>query len=72
MKEMQDLTQYPSITPELIDRGHARRMGHLENYFALTNRQKLYTNFSMYCEINEACSKDQLVYACLLYTSRCV
>lgn len=71
MKEMQDLTQYPSITPELIDRGHARRMGHLENYFALNSRQKLYTNFSMYCELNEACSKDQLVYAiksiCLKY-----
>lgn len=43
----------PYIADELIERGHARRMGHLENYFALLQRQKLYTNFSIYGELNK-------------------
>lgn len=38
------------IDEDLISRGHARRMGHLENYFALLNRQDMYGNFSTYCE----------------------
>lgn len=42
------------IDPNLIARGHARRMGHLENYFALLQRQKLYTNFTMYYELNKS------------------
>lgn len=38
------------ISEEILERGHARRMGHLENYFALLQRQDLYGNFTTYCE----------------------
>ncbi|EDO19018.1 hypothetical protein Kpol_2002p89 [Vanderwaltozyma polyspora DSM 70294] len=50
----------PFITQELVDRGHARRMGQLENYFALLQRQNLYKNFNVYGEINEPIDKFQL------------
>ncbi|CCK71680.1 alcohol O-acetyltransferase KNAG_0H02650 [Huiozyma naganishii CBS 8797] len=43
-----------SIDPVLIERGHARRMGHLENYFALLQRQDLYSNFSIYGQFNRS------------------
>ncbi|KAM3164658.1 Alcohol O-acetyltransferase 2 [Lachancea thermotolerans] len=47
----------------LKERGHARPLGHLENYFSITQRQKLYANFSMYCELSKPCSPKQLTYA---------
>ncbi|CUS21738.1 LAQU0S03e09626g1_1 [Lachancea quebecensis] len=48
---------------ELKRRGHARPLGHLENYFAITQRQKLYASFSMYCELSKPCSSKQLTHA---------
>lgn len=48
------------VQKELIDRGHARRMGHLENYFALLQRQELYSNFSVYCSFNRSIELNQL------------
>ncbi|CCD24512.1 alcohol O-acetyltransferase NDAI_0D01980 [Naumovozyma dairenensis CBS 421] len=48
------------VSTKLIERGHARRMGHLENYFALLQRQELYTNFQIYGEFNEPVSDSQL------------
>ncbi|CCE63407.1 hypothetical protein TPHA_0E03170 [Tetrapisispora phaffii CBS 4417] len=53
----------PYITEELIERGHARRMGHLQDYFAIIQRQKLYNNFNIYCELNEKVNKVQLSHA---------
>lgn len=58
---MDSLEEYqPHVTQELIDRGHARRMGHLENYFAVLRRQNMYSNFAVYGELNKAVSKRQL------------
>lgn len=58
---MADMTDYePYVTQGLIDRGHARRMGHLENYFAMMQRQKMYTNFSIYTELSEPVSWSQI------------
>lgn len=57
------LPSLESIDPILIERGHARRMGHLENYFALLQRQKLYTNFTMYYELNTPLRIDTLASA---------
>ncbi|CAI5004294.1 CFC_HP_G0004940.mRNA.1.CDS.1 [Saccharomyces cerevisiae] len=59
---MEDIEGYePHITQELIDRGHARRMGHLENYFAVLSRQKMYSNFTVYAELNKGVNKRQLM-----------
>ncbi|CAL9730090.1 alcohol O-acetyltransferase 2 [Monosporozyma unispora] len=44
------LEETNGIDENLFERGHARRMGHLENYFALLQRQDLYGNFASYCE----------------------
>lgn len=56
---------------ELEKRGHARRLGNLENYFALGQRQDLYSNFGMFCELDRACSENELAEAlrgmCLEY-----
>lgn len=49
------------ITEEILERGHARRMGHLENYFALLQRQDLYGNFATYCEYESYVDVKQLV-----------
>ena len=35
-----------------IVNGHKRHLGHLENYFALLQRQELYGNFSIGCKLN--------------------
>lgn len=53
----------PYITQELIDRGHARRIDHLESYFATTHRQKLYRNFNIYGELNKHVTKHHLAVA---------
>ncbi|SCU87636.1 LAME_0D10880g1_1 [Lachancea meyersii CBS 8951] len=57
MNEKLDLLQI------MQERGHARELGHLENYFALCQRQDLYTNFSMYCELTDACTREELASA---------
>ncbi|SCU79450.1 LAFA_0B03180g1_1 [Lachancea sp. 'fantastica'] len=44
----------------LCSQGHARKMGHIENYFALAQRQDLYSNFGLFCEMNKFFSMDQL------------
>ncbi|CCF57820.1 hypothetical protein KAFR_0D01730 [Kazachstania africana CBS 2517] len=51
------------IPQELIDRGHARRMGHLENYFAMLQRQELYSNFAVYLKMNKSVSRNDLKHA---------
>ncbi|SCU82966.1 LAME_0C03510g1_1 [Lachancea meyersii CBS 8951] len=43
--------------------GHARKMGHIENYFAVAQRQDFYSNFGLYCEMNQSFSLDQLTSA---------
>ena len=52
-----------AIEESLLERGHSRRMGHLENYFAIMQRQKLYTNFNMYGELNKEVTREQLAVA---------
>lgn len=47
----------------LIERGHARRLGHVENYFVLAQRQDLYRVFAYYGEFEEPCSLRQLTQA---------
>ncbi|CEP62766.1 alcohol O-acetyltransferase LALA0_S06e03312g [Lachancea lanzarotensis] len=44
----------------LCSLGHARKMGHIENYFALAQRQDLYSNFGLFCEMNKTFSTEQL------------
>lgn len=51
------------LDESLISRGHARRMGHLENYFAIMQRQRMYTNFNMYGELNVEITRDELAHA---------
>ncbi|SMN21164.1 similar to Saccharomyces cerevisiae YGR177C ATF2 Alcohol acetyltransferase, may play a role in steroid detoxification [Maudiozyma saulgeensis] len=41
-----------SETDTKVLRGHKRHLGHLENYFALLQRQELYGNFSISCKLN--------------------
>ncbi|CAI4038865.1 hypothetical protein SMKI_06G2150 [Saccharomyces mikatae IFO 1815] len=61
---MEDIEGYePHVTLELINRGHARRMGHLENYFAILSRQNMYSNFTVYAELNKSVSRRQLKLA---------
>lgn len=55
---MEEYTPY--ITNKLVDRGHARRMGNIENYFALWQRQELYNTFHVYGEINKPINKLEL------------
>ncbi|SCU80978.1 LADA_0B10550g1_1 [Lachancea dasiensis] len=52
-----------SFLQEMQEHGHARELGHLENYFTLCQRQDLYSNFSMYCELSNSCTVDELAYA---------
>ncbi|KAL6946902.1 hypothetical protein ACO0QE_001755 [Hanseniaspora vineae] len=42
----------PDLDPQMLERGHARQLGHLENYFVSIQRQRLYTNFSFSCELS--------------------
>lgn len=49
------------ISEDILERGHARRMGHLENYFALLQRQDLYGNFTTYCEFESYVDIETLV-----------
>ncbi|EHN02269.1 Atf2p [Saccharomyces cerevisiae x Saccharomyces kudriavzevii VIN7] len=61
---MDDIEEYePHVTQELINRGHARRMGHLENYFAILCRQNMYSNFTVYAELNKGVNKRHLQLA---------
>lgn len=46
-----------------IEHGHMRRMGHLENYFALLQRQELYANFIIGCKLNRGISYAELAAA---------
>lgn len=55
------LEETDGITEALLQRCHARRMGHLENYFALLQRQDLYGNFATYCEYDTELGIHQLV-----------
>ncbi|CAI4065346.1 hypothetical protein SUVZ_08G3940 [Saccharomyces uvarum] len=48
---------------KMIQNGHSRRMGSVEDLYAALNRQKLYRNFSTYSELNDYCTKDQLTLA---------
>lgn len=43
-----------------IANGHKRHLGHLENYFALLQRQELYGNFSIGCKLNKGISYVEL------------
>ncbi|CAI4052419.1 hypothetical protein SKDZ_15G5070 [Saccharomyces kudriavzevii ZP591] len=47
----------------MIQNGHARRMGSVEDLYVALNRQNLYRNFSAYAELSDYCSKDQLTLA---------
>ncbi|QLG70432.1 hypothetical protein HG535_0A03710 [Zygotorulaspora mrakii] len=61
---MTEFSDYvPHITQELIDRGHARRMSILEDYFAVMERQRLYKNFNLYGQFNQPFTKTQLATA---------
>lgn len=46
-----------------IEKGHMRRLGHLENYFALLQRQELYANFTIGCKLNHTIGYDDLTVA---------
>ncbi|CAL9735063.1 alcohol O-acetyltransferase 2 [Monosporozyma servazzii] len=54
------LKETDGIDDNMLERGHARRMGHLENYFALLQRQDLYGNFSCYCEYDSSIDVNKL------------
>lgn len=41
----------PNIDPQMLEKGHARQLGHLENYFVSCQRQRLYLNFSVSCDL---------------------
>lgn len=43
-----------------IVNGHKRHLGHLENYFALLQRQELYGNFSIGCKLNKGITYAEL------------
>lgn len=49
-----------TLLREMIENGHARPMGSIENIYGIFNRQKLYRNFSMFAEINDFCNERQL------------
>ncbi|CEP63373.1 uncharacterized protein LALA0_S08e00936g [Lachancea lanzarotensis] len=49
-----------NLLQEMQERGHMRKLGHLENYFAACQRQDLYTNFSMFCEVTASFSRKEL------------
>ncbi|KAL3232097.1 Alcohol O-acetyltransferase 2 [Nakaseomyces bracarensis] len=51
------------VEEAMISRGHARRMGHLENYFSIMQRQRMYTNFNMYAELSTEITRDELSIA---------
>lgn len=55
--------QIKSGMDDLERRGHARRLGNLENYFAIAQRQDLYSNFGMFCEFERGCSQSELAAA---------
>ncbi|CAB4255758.1 similar to Saccharomyces cerevisiae YGR177C ATF2 Alcohol acetyltransferase, may play a role in steroid detoxification [Maudiozyma barnettii] len=48
-------------TDTKVLRGHKRHLGHLENYFALLQRQELYGNFSISCKLNHGITYADLV-----------
>ena len=48
---------------KMIQNGHARRMGSVEDLYVALNRQNLYRNFSTYAELNDYCTRDQLTLA---------
>ena len=52
MTSEESIDDNADLNRQLIERGHMRRMGHLENYFALVERQELYSNFSVHCTLN--------------------
>lgn len=48
---------------ERLSHGHMRRMGHLENYFALLQRQELYANFIIGCRLSRGLTPGELAGA---------
>ncbi|SCU80151.1 LAFA_0B07778g1_1 [Lachancea sp. 'fantastica'] len=52
-----------NLLQEMQERGHARELGHLENYFTACQRQDLYTNFSMFCELSDSFTRKELACA---------
>lgn len=49
----------------MISRGHARRLGRVENFFAICQRQKLYKNFNVISTFNHKISSKPLLYHAL-------
>lgn len=50
---------------EMLEAGHARRMGHIENYFAILQRQKLYKTFSVVARFNTKVNNKALLFHAL-------
>lgn len=49
----------------MLSRGHARRLGRVENFFAICQRQDLYKNFSMISTFNHKINSKPLLYHAL-------
>lgn len=59
--DMTSLEEYePYVTQDMVDRGHARPLDLLEDYFAMLLRQRMYRNFNMYAELSQTITKAQL------------
>jgi len=50
---------------EMLTNGHARRMGHIENYFAIMQRQKLYKSFAVIAKFNNKINDKPLLFHAL-------
>ncbi len=50
---------------EMISNGHARRMGHIENYFGIAQRQKLYKTFAVIAKFNTKVNDKALLFHAL-------
>lgn len=51
-----------SLAQMLVDNVHARRMNSAENFFAICQRQRLYTTFSLMVEFNQKVNDRALLY----------
>lgn len=66
MNEIDEKNQAPvqqECLKEMIQNGHARRMGSVEDLYVALNRQNLYRNFCTYGELSDYCTRDQLTLA---------
>ncbi|CAI6901494.1 ANL_collapsed_G0053760.mRNA.1.CDS.1 [Saccharomyces cerevisiae] len=66
MNEIDEKNQAPvqqEYLKEMIQNGHARRMGSVEDLYVALNRQNLYRNFCTYGELSDYCTRDQLTLA---------